>query len=101
MKSEVYALGRFLKIPNSILVASPTDGLFGDDRSDEDQLGATYDELEWAMAEDENGKSANDFAGRQSEVFEIYKRLNRQNKHKMEAIPICLIPKFEQNKYLH
>jgi NAD+ synthase len=95
MKSEVYALGRFLKIPNSILVAAPTDGLFGDDRSDEDQLGATYDELEWAMAEDENGKSASDFSGRQSEVFEIYKRLNRQNKHKMEAIPVCLIPKFE------
>ena len=95
MKSEVYALGRFLKIPNSILVAAPTDGLFGDDRSDEDQLGATYDELEWAMAEDENGKSAGDFAGRQNEVFEIYKRLNRQNKHKMEAIPVCLISKFE------
>ena len=96
MKSEVYALGRFLKIPNSILVAAPTDGLFGDDRSDEDQLGASYDELEWAMVEDENGKSASDFEGRQSEVFTIYKRLNLQNNHKMEAIPVCLIPKFKK-----
>ena len=49
MKSDVYALGEFLKIPKSILEASPTDGLFGDDRTDEDQLGASYDELEWAM----------------------------------------------------
>jgi NAD+ synthase len=94
MKSEVYELGKFLKIPNSILVAAPTDGLFGDDRSDEDQLGASYDELEWAMTADENGKIASDFEGRQSEVFAIYKRLNSQNKHKMEAIPVCLIPKF-------
>ena len=94
MKSEVYELGRFLKIPNSILIAAPTDGLFGDDRSDEDQLGASYNELEWAMTEDEKGKQKSDFDGRQSEVFEIYQRLNRQNKHKMEAIPVCLIPKF-------
>ncbi len=46
MKSEVYALGHYLKVPDSILNAAPTDGLFGDDRSDEDQLGASYDELE-------------------------------------------------------
>jgi len=57
MKSEVYSLGEFLKIPTSILVASPTDGLFGDERTDEDQLGASYDELEWAMLEDEKEKT--------------------------------------------
>ena len=94
MKSEVYELGAFLKIPNSILIAAPTDGLFGDDRSDEDQLGASYNELEWAMTEDEKGKQKSDFEGRQAEVFEIFKRLNSQNKHKMEAIPVCLITKF-------
>ena len=27
-------------------------------------------------------------------VFEIYKRLNTNNQHKMTAIPVCLIPKY-------
>ena len=49
MKSEVYLLGSYLKIPDSILKAAPSDGLFGDERTDEEQLGASYDELEWAM----------------------------------------------------
>jgi NAD+ synthase len=91
LKSEVYSLGAYLEVPDSILKASPSDGLFGDERTDEDQLGASYDELEWAMNEDENGKSANDFTGREKIVFEIYKRLNNSNKHKMNAIPVCLI----------
>ena len=46
LKSEVYSLGAYLKVPDSILKASPSDGLFGDERTDEDQLGASYDELE-------------------------------------------------------
>lgn len=92
MKSDVYALGEYLKIPHSILVASPTDGLFGDDRSDEDQLGASYDELEWAMLEDEKGKSSNDFSGREQIVFNIYKKLNLLNQHKMREIPVCVLP---------
>ncbi len=91
MKSDVYALGDYLKVPDSILNAAPTDGLFGDDRSDEDQLGASYDELEWAMLSDEAGKTSNDFSGRQKEVFEIYKRLNKSNQHKMNPIPVCLV----------
>lgn len=91
MKSDVYALGEYLKIPASILTAAPTDGLFGDDRTDEDQLGASYDELEWAMLSAEAGKTANDFSGREKAVFEIYKRLNKTNQHKMNAIPVCLV----------
>ncbi|MRX39605.1 NAD(+) synthase [Flavobacterium sp. LC2016-23] len=93
MKSDVYALGAFLAIPESILTAAPTDGLFGDNRTDEDQLGASYDELEWAMIAAESGKTPADFNGREKSVFEIYKRLNTSNKHKMDAIPVCLIPK--------
>jgi NAD+ synthase len=91
MKSEVYQLGQYLKIPTSIQKASPTDGLFGDDRTDEDQLGASYDELEWAMLAAESGKNAADFEGRQKIVFGIYKRLNTVNRHKMEPIPVCEI----------
>lgn len=92
MKSEVYDLGKFLKIPISIIEASPTDGLFGDDRTDEDQLGASYDELEWAMKEDEKEMKAENFSGREKIVFEIYKRLNKINQHKMGEIPVCIIP---------
>lgn len=93
MKSEVYTLGKFLQIPESIQNAAPTDGLFGDSRTDEDQLGASYDELEWAMIEDEKGKKTNEFTGREKEVFDIFKRLNLINQHKMLPIPICLITK--------
>jgi NAD+ synthase len=91
MKSDVFALGHYLKVPESILKASPTDGLFGDDRTDEDQLGATYDELEWAMLEDEKGKNEGDFEDREKEVFVIYKRLNTINQHKMNPIPVCVL----------
>nr|WP_309758033.1 NAD(+) synthase [Flavobacterium sp.] len=93
MKSEVFLLGSYLKVPESILTASPTDGLFGDDRTDEDQLGATYNELEWAMTQDEAGQTAASFSGRERVVFEIYKRLNNANRHKMDAIPVCFVPK--------
>ena len=91
MKSDVYALGKYLQIPNTILEASPTDGLFGDDRTDEDQLGASYDELEWAMIEEEQGKNSEDFFGREKIVFEIFKKLNTINQHKMREIPVCYI----------
>lgn len=93
MKSEVYALGSYLKVPQSILTAAPTDGLFGDNRTDEDQLGASYDELEWAMEQNEDGKNISDFVGREKEVFTIFKRLNTANQHKMNPIPVCLIKK--------
>ena len=92
MKSDVYALGTYLQIPQSILVASPTDGLFGDNRTDEDQLGASYDELEWAMNIHEKEGDRSKFDERQKEVFSIYLRLNTLNQHKMQPIPVCEIP---------
>jgi NAD+ synthase len=92
LKSEVYELGAALGVPQSILDAAPTDGLFGDNRTDEDQLGASYAELEWAMSQAELGKTTEDFTGRQKEVFAIYTHRNRVNRHKMEPIPVCIIP---------
>jgi NAD+ synthase len=93
MKSEVYDLAAYLGVPNSIQKAAPTDGLFGDSRTDEDQIGASYDELEWAMNMQDKDKTADDFSGREKDVFEIYNRLNSINQHKMMPIPICEIPK--------
>jgi len=92
LKSEVYKIGEFLKVPDSIMNAAPSDGLFGDARSDEDQIGANYDELEWAMKMDDEGKKAENFSGREKVVFEIFKRYNSGNKHKMIPIPVCDIP---------
>lgn len=91
-KTEVYALAAELGIVDSIQKARPTDGLFADNRTDEDQIGATYPELEWAMEYVEN-KDNYDLDERQKEVMHIYTSRNRANKHKMEAIPVCIIPK--------
>ncbi|GGG90832.1 NH(3)-dependent NAD(+) synthetase [Polaribacter pacificus] len=93
LKSEVYKLAAFVDVPKSIQGAAPTDGLFGDSRTDEDQIGASYDELEWAMEMKDSGKEIKDFSGRELEVFKIYTRLNRNNQHKMNPIPVCKIPK--------
>ncbi|MCP1994967.1 NAD(+) synthase [Flavobacterium sp. HSC-61S13] len=92
LKSEVRALGVHLNVPSSIVQAKPTDGLFGDDRSDEDQLGANYDELEKAMYNKDQGLTSSDLTGRDKEVFDIYERLNRINQHKINPIPVCIIP---------
>jgi len=92
VKSEVYAIGKELNVPDSIMIAKPSDGLFGDARSDEDQIGANYDELEWAMKMQEEGKTSENFSGREKEVFDIYISYNKRNKHKMVPIPICIIP---------
>lgn len=92
MKSEVYEIAKHLGINQDIIEAAPTDGLWGDDRTDEDQLGASYDELEWAMKMQMEKKESSDFEGRKREVFELYNKLHRANLHKMVPIPICEIP---------
>ncbi len=93
LKSEVYKLGKYLQIPESIQLASPTDGLFGDSRTDEDQLGASYDELEWAMNQEDVSIYTSEYSERQKIVLKIYKKLNTANQHKMNAIPVCKIVK--------
>jgi len=92
LKTEVWELGRVLGVNEEIIEAAPTDGLWGDNRTDEDQIGASYPELEWAMQMDDDGKTATDFSGRQKEVFTIYKKFNTANQHKMIPIPVCEIP---------
>jgi NAD+ synthase len=92
MKSEVYEIARFLKLESDIIEAVPTDGLFDDSPSDEEQIGASYDELEWAMKIDAENKDITNFSGRQQEVLKIYRRLNRANQHKINPIPVCEIP---------
>jgi NAD+ synthase len=86
-KSEVYELADILDIIQEIQKAAPTDGLWDDDRTDEDQMGATYEELEWAMSELENS-SEEKLNENQKKVLEIYRGLNTANSHKMNPIPV-------------
>ena len=86
-----YELAKHLNVIVSIQNAAPTDGLFGDSRTDEEQIGASYDELEWAMKMKDEGRLHSNFSGRELEVFTIYCKLNTINQHKMNPIPVCEI----------
>jgi len=78
-------------------MAAPTDGLWEDERTDEGQIGASYEELEWAMNYLENKPDTplpeTPISNRQKQVLSIYKSFNVANQHKMSAIPVCSIPK--------
>ena len=102
MKSEVRELARVLGINQEIIDAVPSDGLWGDSRSDEDQLQAKYSELEWSMKFIENHpdgisldiSSVKNITNRQKEVLNIYKSRHLNNLHKMQPIPVCLVSDF-------
>ena len=79
-KTEVWELGRELKILDDIISAAPTDGLWDDGRTDEGQLGLSYKEIEEAM-ENKNSKNR-----------DKYIQIRKSNLHKMDPIPICKIP---------
>ena len=91
-KSQVFTMAKYLGVINSIQNAEPTDGLWSDNRTDEDQLGATYPELEWAMEVNEKKSDQAQFSERQKTIFNLYMKLHKKNKHKMNPIPICKIP---------
>ena len=88
-KSQVWDVAREIGVIEEIVTAKPTDGLWEDERNDEDQIGASYPELEWAM--DYKG-DRNELSERQKEVLDIYNKFHRANKHKMIPIPVCEIP---------
>ena len=84
-KTEVRELGRYLGVPQDIINATPTDGLWDDDRNDEEQIGATYEELEWVM---EYGINKQVYTKKEFNILEIYQNFNNKNNHKMIQIPI-------------
>ena len=93
-KTQVRELASSLGVKDEILNAPPTDGLWEDSRTDESQIGASYEELEWAMSYMEKDSTAEP-TERQQEVLEIYLSFNKKNKHKMEPIPVF---KLEESK---
>ena len=91
-KSEVYALAAHLGVHSDILEAPPTDGLWDDDRTDEQQLGVSYDALEWAMKAVAAQQDPEGFSKAEKKAYDTYLRFHRQNQHKMESIPVCVLP---------
>jgi len=111
-KTEVRECSRLLGIIDEIIEATPTDGLWGDDRSDEDQIGASYEELEWALWAHESqnlapsapktnrgdhiqeyletAKRTPDITDRQVKVLEIYLNRHYRNAHKLSVPPACI-----------
>jgi NAD+ synthase len=85
-KTEVWELGKYLSIDQRIINADPTDGLWEDGRTDEDQIGTSYEMLEWAM--EEGTKLPIDQLNKiQKTAIDILSKFNTQNKHKMISIP--------------
>ena len=101
LKTEVWDMGREFGLPQEIIDAPPTDGLWADDRTDEDQLGMTYPELERMMAIDfikRIGAVDSTMPGSQKlsaddrKKLKRYQELHKRNKHKMDPIPVCKMP---------
>ena len=80
-KTQIWEMGRTLNIPKNIIDAKPTDGLWDDNRNDQDQIGLTYEQLEEAM---DNPKS---------QYYQKYNQIRKPNLHKMGSIPICKFKK--------
>ena len=81
LKTEVWDMGKELGINQEIIEADPTDGLWTDGRTDEQQVGLSYEEIEEAMLNE------------QSSNRDRYMEIRSKNVHKMEPIPVCILPK--------
>lgn len=86
-KTQVRQLASVLNVPAAIIEAPPTDGLWEDGRTDQDQIGASYEELEWAMDYVDNNRKE-DVTDREKEVLELFLNYRNNNRHKMLPIPI-------------
>jgi len=76
-KSQVWAIGKELGILEDIQVAEPTDGLWSDGRTDTDQLGMSYKEIEFLMERPNEPE------------YKKYLEIRKRNLHKMKPIPVC------------
>jgi NAD+ synthase len=103
LKTQVKGLATHLGISDEIVEADPTDGLWKDNRTDESAIGATYEELEWAMdfcdkykvKKREEYKRISylfDLPRRKEDVLEIYLERHERGMHKIIPIPVCKIP---------
>ncbi len=90
-------MGKELGLPQEIIDAAPTDGLWTDGRTDEDQLGMSYSDLERAMANDELERQdvyntlPIELGREERAQLKKYRAIRARNLHKMEPIPVCKI----------
>jgi len=89
MKTDVWDMGRELGLPQEIIDAEPTDGLWDDGRTDEGQLGMSYPDLERAMWLDQSGDQT--MTATEKANLKRYRAIRARNLHKMEPIPVCRI----------
>jgi NAD+ synthase len=95
LKTQVWDMGRELGLPQEIIDAEPTDGLWDDGRTDEGQLGMTYPELERAMYLDSLDHDDAEFLGlaaAEKKQLRRYQQIRARNLHKMLPIPVCKMP---------
>jgi len=90
MKTTVWDMGREFGLPQEIIDAEPTDGLWDDDRTDEGQLGMSYPDLERTMWLDESGDQS--VTSTEKTNLNKYRAIRAKNLHKMEPIPVCKLP---------
>ena len=76
-KSQIWEMGKNLGILKEIIKAQPTDGLWDDGRTDVNQLGMSYQELEEAIKDPSN------------KGHKKYLEIRKRNLHKMNPIPVC------------
>ena len=95
LKTEVWDMGRELGLPQEIIDAPPTDGLWDDGRTDEDQLGMSYPELERAMTNDQIDRECVyqtleiSMSKEEKTQLKRYRAIRSKNLHKMNPIPVC------------
>ena len=85
-------MGRELGIIEEIITAAPTDGLWDDGRTDEDQIGMTYPELEVMMHMDtlmDDNLERMSMSREQRAKLKRYQEIRARNMHKMQPIPVC------------
>lgn len=90
MKTQVWDMGREFGLPQEIIDAAPTDGLWADNRTDEDQLGMSYPELELAMTQAETNSGVDN--AQEKKNLQWYREIRARNLHKMTPIPVCQMP---------
>lgn len=99
LKTQVWDMGRELGLPQEIVDAAPTDGLWADGRTDEDQLGMSYPDLERAMTNDRLDRECVydslpiELDRTERSQLKRYREIRRRNMHKMLPIPVCEMPK--------
>lgn len=95
VKTEVWDMGRELGLPQEIIDAEPTDGLWDDGRTDEGQLGMSYLELEDAMRLDTlavDDMEMRTLGKDRQRRLRQYQKIRSRNLHKMLPIPVCKMP---------